>query len=109
MFADRARILVAAGSGGDGASSFRREAHVPRGGPDGGDGGKGGDVVLVSEAGMTTLIEFSRKRHFRAAPGGRGAGRRAHGRSAPQIRLAVPPGTVVRGPDGEWVGELLEP
>jgi len=82
---------------------------VPRGGPDGGDGGKGGDVVLVSEAGMTTLGEFSRRRHFRAAPGGRGAGRRAHGRSAPRVRLAVPPGTVVRGPDGEWIGELLEP
>jgi len=109
MFADRARILVAAGSGGDGASSFRREAHVPRGGPDGGDGGRGGDVVLVSEAGMTTLIEFRRKRHFRAAHGGRGAGRRAHGRSAPQIRLGVPPGTVVRSEDGEWIGELLEP
>jgi GTP-binding protein len=109
MFADRARIFVAAGSGGDGASSFRREAHVPRGGPDGGDGGKGGDVVLVSEAGMTTLSEFSRKRHVRAAAGGRGAGRRAHGRSAAQIRLPVPPGTVVRGPDGEWIGELLEP
>jgi GTP-binding protein len=109
MFADRARILVAAGSGGDGASSFRREAHVPRGGPDGGDGGKGGDVVLVSEAGMTTLIDFRRKRHFRATHGGRGAGRRAHGRSAPSVRLAVPPGTVVRGEDGEWIGELLEP
>jgi len=109
MFADRARIFVAAGSGGDGASSFRREAHVPRGGPDGGDGGKGGDVVLVSEAGMTTLIDFRRKRHFRATHGGRGAGRRAHGRSAPSVRLAVPPGTVVRGEDGEWIGELLEP
>jgi GTP-binding protein len=109
MFADRARIFVAAGSGGDGASSFRREAHVPRGGPDGGDGGRGGDVVLVSEAGMTTLIEFRRKRHFRAAHGGRGARRRAHGRSAPQIRMGVPPGTVVRGEDGEWIGELLEP
>jgi GTPase len=109
MFADRARIFVAAGSGGDGASSFRREAHVPRGGPDGGDGGKGGDVVLVSEAGMTTLIDFQRKRHFRATHGGRGAGRRAHGRSAPPVRLAVPPGTVVRGEDGEWIGELLEP
>ncbi len=109
MFADRARIYVAAGSGGDGASSFRREAHVPRGGPDGGDGGSGGDVLLVSEAGMTTVIEFRRKRHYRAAHGGRGAGRRAHGRSAPAIRLAVPPGTVVRGADGEWIGELLEP
>ena len=62
VFADRARILVSAGAGGDGASSFRREAHVPRGGPDGGDGGRGGSVILVVEAGMTTLGDFKRKR-----------------------------------------------
>ena len=74
-FADRARILVAGGAGGDGASSFRREAHVPRGGPDGGDGGKGGDVVLVVEAGQTTRGDLQRRRHYRADPGGRGTGR----------------------------------
>jgi GTP-binding protein len=110
MFADRARIFVAAGAGGDGSGSFRREAHVPRGGPDGGDGGRGGDVVLLAEQGMTTLGDFQRKRHFRARPGGRGSGQRAHGRSAEAITLRVPPGTVVRAsPDGEWIGELLEP
>jgi GTPase len=110
MFADRARILVAGGGGGDGASSFRREAHVPRGGPDGGDGGRGGSVVLIAEAGMTTLGEFSRRSHFRARPGGRGAGRRATGRNAPDIVIRVPPGTVVRTyPHAEWVGELLAP
>ena len=109
MFADHARIFVAAGSGGDGASSFRREAHVPRGGPDGGDGGRGGDVILVVEAGMTTLGDFRRARHFRATPGGRGAGRKAHGRNGGDRVLRVPPGTVVRThPDGEWIGELLE-
>lgn len=109
MFADHARILVAAGSGGDGASSFRREAHVPRGGPDGGDGGRGGDVILVVEPGMTTLGEFRRARHFRAEPGGRGAGRKAHGRNGEHRILRVPPGTVVRShPDGAWIGELLE-
>jgi GTPase len=108
-FADRARILVSGGAGGDGASTFRREAHVPRGGPDGGDGGDGGDVILVVEPGMTTLGDFKRKRHFRAAAGGRGTGRKAHGRSAPDVIIRVPPGTVVRGhPDGEWIGELLE-
>ena len=108
-FADRARILVSAGAGGDGASGFRREAHVPRGGPDGGDGGKGGDVVLVVEAGQTTLGDFMRKRHFRASPGGRGMGRRAHGRNSPDVIIRVPPGTVVRThPDGEWIGELLQ-
>jgi GTP-binding protein len=108
-FADRARILVSGGAGGDGASGFRREAHVPRGGPDGGDGGKGGDVILVVEPGMTTLGDFKRKRHFRAASGGRGMGRKAHGRNAADVIMRVPPGTVVRThPDGEWIGELLE-
>src|SRR5688500_9921342 len=108
-FADRARILVSAGAGGDGASGFRREAHVPRGGPDGGDGGNGGDVVLVVEAGMTTLGDFMHRRQFRAAPGGRGAGRRAHGRNATDVIVRVPPGTVVRShPDGAWIGELIE-
>ncbi|HEY8169647.1 MAG TPA: GTPase ObgE [Candidatus Limnocylindria bacterium] len=108
-FADRARILVGAGAGGDGASTFRREAHVPRGGPDGGDGGSGGDVILVVEPGMTTLGDFKRKRHFRAKPGGRGMGRKAHGRSSDDVLLRVPPGTVVRShPDGAWLGDLLE-
>lgn len=107
-FADRARIFVAAGAGGDGASTFRREAHVPRGGPDGGDGGHGGNVVLVVEPGMTTLGDFKRRRHIRAAPGGRGMGRTAHGRNAPDVVLRVPPGTVVRTDDGAWLGDLLE-
>jgi GTP-binding protein len=109
VFADRARIFVAGGAGGDGASTFRREAHVPRGGPDGGDGGRGGTVSLVVEPGMTTLGDFKRKVHFRAAPGGRGMGRKAHGKNAQDVIIRVPPGTVVRShPDGEWLGELLE-
>jgi GTP-binding protein len=108
-FADRARILVAGGAGGDGASTFRREAHVPRGGPDGGDGGDGGDVILAVEAGQTTLGDFQRRRHFRADHGGRGMGRKAHGRNATDVVVRVPPGTVVRShPDGAWIGELLE-
>ena len=101
--------MVRAGSGGDGAGTFRREAHVPRGGPDGGDGGDGGDVVLVVEPGMTTLGDFKRRRHFRAQDGGRGMGRKAHGRSGADLVVRVPPGTVVRAhPSGEWIGELLE-
>jgi GTP-binding protein len=108
MFADRARIFVSAGAGGDGASTFRREAHVPRGGPDGGDGGDGGDVVLVVEPSMTSLGDFARRRHFRATPGGRGMGRKAHGRNGRDLLIHVPPGTVVRGqPDGGWIGELI--
>ena len=108
MFADSARIYVAAGAGGDGASSFRREAHVPRGGPDGGDGGNGGSVVLTVDPGMTSLGDFGRTRHYRADPGGKGSGRRAHGRTAADLVLQVPPGTVVRShPEGEWIGELM--
>ncbi|MEO8246093.1 MAG: GTPase ObgE [Chloroflexota bacterium] len=109
MFADHARIFVSAGNGGDGASSFRREAHVPRGGPDGGDGGRGGSVVLVVEAGMTTLGDYRRARHFRADPGGKGAGRKMHGKNGGDLVMRVPPGTVVRThPDGAWIGELME-
>jgi GTP-binding protein len=115
MFADHARILVSAGAGGDGSASFRREAHVPRGGPDGGDGGRGGDVILVAEAGLTTLADFRRHRHARARPGGGGSRRRSHGANGRSVILAVPPGTVVRessatdAADGSWIGELLAP
>src|SRR5919109_2931906 len=110
MLFDRAKIYVEGGRGGNGVVSFRREAHVPRGGPDGGDGGRGGSVILVAEAGMTTLGEFRRRSHFRARPGGRGAGRRATGRNAPDVEIRVPPGTVVRTyPHAEWIGELLAP
>jgi GTP-binding protein len=116
MFADQVRIFVAAGAGGDGASSFRREAHVPRGGPDGGDGGSGGAVILVVDAGMTTLGDLRHHPHHRAKPGGAGAGRKAHGRNAADVLLRVPPGTVARlAPDeakassGDVLGELLAP
>jgi len=119
MFADQVRILVAGGAGGDGSTSFRREAHVPRGGPDGGDGGSGGSVVLVVDAGMTTLGDLRHHPHHRARPGGHGAGRKAHGRNAADILLPVPPGTVARlapgddgttSPEGSTIlGELLAP
>jgi GTP-binding protein len=110
MFVDHARIWVSAGAGGDGSASFRREAHVPRGGPDGGDGGRGGDVVLVAEPGMTTLADLRQRRHVRAKPGGKGSRRRSHGANGGDVVLAVPPGTVVREADrGEWIGELLAP
>ena len=80
---------------------------MPRGGPDGGDGGKGGDVVLVAEAGMTTLGDYRRARHFRAEHGGRGGRSRSHGRSGAELVLRVPPGTVVRVKDGDPLGELV--
>ena len=70
MFLDRVKIWVSAGDGGDGAATFRQEAHVPRGGPDGGDGGRGGSVHLRVDAGQTTLRDFNHRHHFRATPGG---------------------------------------
>ena len=119
MFADQVRIFVAGGSGGDGSASFRREAHVPRGGPDGGDGGSGGAVVLVVDAGMTTLGDLRHHPHHRAKPGGPGAGRKAHGANAKDVLLPVPPGTVARevptdgaagDPEGmRLIGELMAP
>ena len=110
MFADRVRIHVTAGSGGDGSPSMRREAHVPRGGPDGGDGGRGGSVILTAEAGLTSLGTYRHSPHVKAISGGRGARRRAHGRDGTDAVLRVPPGTVVRrDPDGEVLGEVLAP
>jgi len=108
MFADRVRIHVTAGSGGDGSPSMRREAHVPRGGPDGGDGGRGGSVILTAEAGLTSLGAYRHSPHVKATSGGRGGRRRAHGRDGTDAVLRVPPGTVVRR-DGEVLGEVLAP
>jgi GTP-binding protein len=90
---DRARIHVQAGSGGDGSLSFRREAHVPKGGPDGGDGGRGGDVVLVCSDSLRDLESFRRRSHFKAGRGGHGEGSLRHGADGGRLELAVPPGT----------------
>ncbi len=95
MFLDEVRIVVRAGAGGDGAATMRREAHVPRGGPDGGDGGRGGSVYLRVDAGQTTLRDFRYKHHFAATPGGAGERQKRHGRAGDDLRLAVPPGTAV--------------
>ena len=72
MFLDRVKIWVHAGDGGDGAATFRQEAHVPRGGPDGGDGGRGGSILVRVDPGLTTLRDFQHRHHFKATPGGRG-------------------------------------
>jgi GTPase len=92
---DRARIHVQAGGGGDGALSFRREAHVPRGGPDGGDGGRGGDVVLVCDGSLRDLESFRRRSHFKAHRAGHGEGSLRHGADGASLELKVPPGTEV--------------
>jgi GTP-binding protein len=107
MLFDRAKIYVEGGRGGNGVVSFRREAHVPRGGPDGGDGGRGGDVVLVTDAQRRDLASLGRSRHFRAGRGQHGKGKRQHGERGEDRVIRVPPGTVVRGPDGSET-ELLE-
>ena len=95
MFLDRVKIWVQAGSGGDGAATFRREAHVPRGGPDGGDGGRGGSIYVIVDPGETTLRDFQYRHHFKAEPGGRGERARRHGKAGHDLRLSVPPGTGV--------------
>jgi GTPase len=92
---DRARIFVAAGAGGDGCLSFRREAHVPKGGPDGGDGGRGGDVLLVCDDSLRDLEHFRRSSHFKARRGGHGEGSLRHGADGRALELRVPPGTEV--------------
>ena len=109
IFVDRAVIEVAGGTGGSGAEAFRREKGIPRGGPSGGDGGRGGDVVLVTDPQLSTLLDFSYRRHYRAARGLHGSGNNRTGRSGAQLVVSVPPGTAVRDADSsELVGELLE-
>ena len=95
MFLDRVKIWVHAGDGGDGAATFRKEAHVPRGGPDGGDGGRGGSVIIRVEPGLTTLRDFRYRHHFKATPGGRGTRARRHGKAGDELVIEVPPGTAV--------------
>jgi GTP-binding protein len=108
VFHDRARIFVQAGAGGSGVVSFRREAHVPKGGPDGGDGGHGGDVVLVSDPSRRDLSQFHRGGHFKAKRGGHGEGSQRHGATAEPLELLVPPGTVAEDAERGTRWELTE-
>jgi GTP-binding protein len=107
---DKARIFVQAGGGGDGVVSFRREAHVPKGGPDGGDGGRGGDIVLVCDASLRDLQPFRRGRaHYKAARGGHGEGSGRHGASVEPLEVRVPPGTTVLDPERQARWDLTVP
>ena len=108
MFHDTAKIWVEGGRGGDGVVSFRREAHVPRGGPDGGDGGRGGDVVVVCDPSRRDLASLRFSPHFRAERGRHGEGARRHGARGDDTGLLVPPGTTVEGLEGERF-DLTEP
>ncbi len=106
MFSDRARIHVVAGRGGDGALSFRREKHVPKGGPDGGDGGPGGSVVLVADPSLRDLSGLRTRRRIRAGRGSNGGGGGRHGAAGADVELHVPVGTEVRDEAGELIADL---
>jgi len=109
VFFDEAKINVKAGDGGDGCVSFRREKYVPLGGPNGGDGGKGGNVYLAANPHLNTLIGFKRRVHFKAKRGGHGKGKGQKGRQGDDVLVEVPPGTVVRDAGtGEFVADLME-
>ncbi len=106
-FADETFIDVSAGSGGNGAVSFRREKYVPFGGPDGGDGGTGGSVVFVVKNNLKTLSHLKRKRVYKAEKGHQGEGRRRHGKDGKDAEIPVPPGTLIKDPDtGEIIKDL---
>ncbi|MFM8972681.1 MAG: Obg family GTPase CgtA, partial [Actinomycetota bacterium] len=106
-FVDLAQCNVRGGDGGAGCVSFRREAHVPRGGPDGGDGGRGGDVWLQADRNVASLLAFRDHPHRRAPSGVHGSGKRLHGRSGSDLVVAVPVGTTVRDRDGEILADLV--
>ena len=109
MFFDEAKIYVKAGDGGDGSVAFRREKYVPFGGPSGGNGGAGGDVWLVVDGNLSTLIHFRKRVHFKAKSGGRGSGKNQQGKSGEDLEIRVPPGTMIYEADtGEFLADLVE-
>src|SRR3954469_15343162 len=103
MFVDRVTIEVQGGRGGNGCVSFRREKYVPHGGPDGGDGGNGGSVIIVAKNGVNNLSALAHHRFWRAESGSPGSGANKHGRSAHDLTIEVPPGTLVIDAKGEFV------
>ena len=107
MFTDRVKVFVKAGDGGGGQLSFRREKFVPRGGPDGGNGGRGGNVVLEVSRQLNSLQDYRFKHHFAAERGGKGGGSRRHGKDAADVVLQVPPGTLVKDEEGKTVADLV--
>ncbi|MFK7961417.1 MAG: GTPase ObgE [Phycisphaerales bacterium] len=107
MLIDQATIFVRSGKGGDGCMSFRREKYIPKGGPDGGNGGHGGSVFLVGDPSLSTLLPLTPRPHYRAEHGRQGLGKSMHGRDAEDLLVPVPLGTIVRDRDsGEWLGEM---
>jgi len=110
LFIDTAKIFVKSGKGGDGSISFRREKYIAFGGPDGGDGGKGGNVVLVVDPNMTTLLDFTYKRKYKAEPGGNGAGSKCFGKNGKDLHIKVPMGTIVKDAETDKImADLSKP
>ena len=110
MFIDKATISIKAGNGGNGCCSFRREAFVPKGGPNGGDGAPGGDVIFVGDPGQLTLLDFLYNTRFAAQDGGNGKGKDMHGRRGKDLRIKVPVGTIVRiAETGDLLADINEP
>ncbi|NLO97386.1 MAG: GTPase ObgE [Peptococcaceae bacterium] len=109
MFYDRAKIYVKAGDGGSGAVSFRREKYVPYGGPNGGDGGRGGNIILEADEGLRTLVDYRYRKHYKADRGEHGQGKNMHGKSAEDLILKLPVGTLVKDADtGEILADLVK-
>ena len=96
MFADIAKVFIKSGKGGNGHVSFRRELYVPAGGPDGGDGGKGGDIIVEVDKGLNTLEDFRNRQKYIATPGEEGGGKRMHGKNGKDLVIRVPEGTIIR-------------
>ncbi|BBB89739.1 MAG TPA: GTPase ObgE [Methylomusa anaerophila] len=110
MFIDRAKITVKAGTGGNGMSSFRREKYVPKGGPSGGDGGRGGNIIIVGDDSLNTLVDFRYKRLFKSDNGANGQTSNMHGRSGDDLYIKVPPGTVIKEEaSGQILGDIVNP
>jgi GTP-binding protein len=109
-FIDEAKIYLKAGDGGDGIVAFRREAHVPRGGPSGGDGGNGGSIIFVADPQLSTLLDFKYQQHYRAPRGEKGRGRDQYGRTGDDLVVKVPAGTLVLDEEsGDAIADLVEP
>lgn len=110
MFIDSARIFIKAGNGGNGMVSFHREKYIAAGGPDGGDGGKGGDVIFVVDEGIRTLADFRYKKHYKAESGQNGGSANMSGRSGEDLIIKIPPGTVVKNAEtGQIIADLIKP
>lgn len=108
MFVDKAKILIQSGKGGDGAVTFRREPFVPEGGPDGGDGGKGGDVIFMADANLRTLLDFRYKRKYKARNGENGMKKNRFGKKGEDLIIKVPPGTmIIHAESGKLMGDLV--